>query len=131
MMKRIFQFGIFLAAAISLFWPMLILAMDTAFGGLDAASFFSIAMFTSHIVVLLLLVVGAAALLNKRVVPKLLILGGPILACILLAVLAFGPFKDSAGRSLLILPSLTFSLAALVTGLLATQSSRGAQSCLR
>jgi hypothetical protein len=119
-MRRFFQFGIYLVAAISLFWPMVMVAMNTAFAGADGDSPLYVALFTTHMIAIVLIAIGAAALLKKPSLPKVLIASGPFLACALLIVLSLVLFKEAAQRWIFIASPLALCLGALITGLIAS-----------
>jgi hypothetical protein len=119
-MRRFFQFGIYLVAAISLFWPMVMVAMNTAFAGADANSPLYLSLFAMHVAALILMTIGAAALLKMRALPKALIASGPFLACTLLVVLALVLFPEAGQRWVFIVMPLILCLAAFVMGLTAS-----------
>jgi hypothetical protein len=123
-MKKIIQLTIYLTGAISLCWPMAILAAGTAFGADNPPSYK--VLFGTYVVAMILYVMGVAALLKKRLVSKALISCGPFLACVVLVALAVGPFKEPQQRLHFILIPFALNLAAITTGLLASSTSQGA-----
>jgi hypothetical protein len=121
-MKRTLQFGIYLMAAVSHLWLILILAMDTAFGGVDEHSLSFLFRFSGLITSMVLTAIGASALLAARKIPTKLLLSGPIISCIMLLFLGLGTFRQSAGVVMLILPQASLSIAALFTGIFAAKA---------
>jgi hypothetical protein len=121
-MKRLIQFGIYLMAAVSHLWLILMLAMDTAFGGVDEHSLSFLFKFSGLIASMVLTAIGASALLAARKIPTVLLLSGPIVSCLMLLFLGFGTFRQSAGVAMLVLPQASLSLAALFTGIVAAKA---------
>src|ERR1700677_287955 len=98
-MNRFFQSGIYLLAALSHLWLILMIAMSTAFGGVSQHSMSFIASFFGEIASVVLVAIGSAALLAARRIPTALLLSGPCVSCIMVIFLGIAAFRQSAGRS--------------------------------
>ncbi len=104
----------YFAAAATCLIPVWVLAMDTAFGGLDPNSIAYILPTASEIVCMILLAIGGAALITRKAVPRVLLMIGPSFSLCLILYL----FISWAGRAspLLELPEAFCSLPALRVG---------------
>ena len=122
-MSRAIKFCLHFALAISMAWPLWLLAMDSAFGGLDDTSLLFITLFATNIVVLISLALGTALLLRRPMPPRYLIAGGPFLACVFLTAFAIAQLPGL----ILIIPLLVLSLVALVVDLKTTISGVSSQ----
>jgi hypothetical protein len=127
-MNRVLQFAIYLLAAVSHLWLILMLAMSTAFGGVDERSVSFLVQFSGEFSSMVLMAIGAAALLAARRIPTALLLSGPIVSCTVLLFLGIGTFRQSAGIFILLFPQAFLSVAALFTGIAASKpaTSEGA-----
>ncbi len=112
---RVLGFIVYASAAAANLWPILMLAMNTAFGGLNPQSFSYIAPIIGEVVSMIFLAVAAAALLAGRTIPKVLYLIGPVLSVCMAVLLYFTSFKSSSLA--LSLPEAIFALGALMIGM--------------
>ena len=120
---EIFAFATYVGAIALDFLLMLMLAMDTAFAGIDPRSAAYILPTLGEICSMVLLSIGAVALLGGKVIPSVLLLSGPVISLVLALTLALTSFQSS---------SLVFNFAellgsslALFAGIRVTQTSFG------
>jgi hypothetical protein len=121
-MNRVLQFAIYFLAAVSHLWLILMLAMGTAFGGVNERSVSFLVQLSGELASMALMAIGSAALLAARRIPTALLLSGPIVSCIMLLFLGIGTFRQSAGIFILLSPQAFLSVAALFTGIAAPKT---------
>jgi hypothetical protein len=113
-MRALFSI-VYLAAAGVQYWPLLMLSMSSAFGGLKENSFLFIFLFVSLIVSMLLLAIGAGAALAKKQKFYPLLISGPLLGVFMTILMALTVFRQSS--IFLSVPQGLFSGGALFLGI--------------
>ena len=123
-MNKAAAFVIYIIAAASQLFPLLLVAMDSAFAGLDDHTPLISGLMIGSTCCIILLAAGGSAALSGQHRTRLMLFSGPLLGIILAMLMGLTVFRGSGALLTLTAPQTIACVAALLAGTLTRHAKK-------